>query len=295
MPTLDHRLLRQFLTVAEAGSVRAAARLLHMSQPPLTAAVHQLEERLGVRLFERSVKGMTLTKAGDALAEEARSILGRLERAESRILAIGARPRPLRVGFVSAALNTVLPTLLRGLDANGLPAPGLQEMTTPEQVEALERGQIDVGLLHPPVPRLADFECVSLGRDPFWAALPADHPLASRKSLRFADIAGERFVLFPEPQGPALYDRIRSLVAESGRPFRIAAEAKRVQSQLAIVSGGVGVGLVTRSTAHTLSFNGVTAVPLQDTGDRLFLELALMAEAERARGLSGILDERRAQ
>ena len=289
MFTLDHRVLRQFLAVADAGTVRAAARALHMSQPPLTAAIHQLEERLGTRLFERSVRGMRLTRAGAVLAQDARAILRRLERAEARVLEIGGRPRQLRIGFVSAALNAVLPALLRGLRAAGRPLPQLHEMSTPEQLDALAAGRIDVGLLHPPTPALPDLESLSLGKDPFWAALPSDHPLARRKRLRFAEIAGEPFVLFPERQGPVLHDRIRALVSETAGELRIAAEASRVHSQLAIVSGGLGVGLITRSTAAALRFEGVAAVPLADTTDELFLDLHLMAEADLAEELSALI------
>lgn len=285
MFALDHRILRQFLAVAELGTVRAAARTLNMSQPPLTAAIRQLEERLGVQLFQRSVTGMALTEAGKALAAEAPAIIGRLERTEALVREFAGQPQPLRIGFVSAALNGVLPALLRGLKAKGHPLPELLEMPTPDQCDALRDGRIDVGLLHPPVPALADFDGRSLGRDPFWAALPADHPLARRRSLRFAEIAREPFVLFPEPQGPVLHDRIRALVREAGYDLQIAAEAGRLHSQLAIVAGGLGVGLVPRSATAAFTVAGVKAIPLSDTRDQLFLELHLIAEARRTPAL----------
>ena len=287
MLALDHRALRQVLAIADAGTLRAAAKALHMSQPPLTAALRQLEERLGVILFDRSVRGMVPTPAGAALVQEARVILGRLERAEDRVRTAGGHAQPLRLGFVSAALNGPLPSLLHGLQADGQQTPQLYEMTTPEQIDALVAGRIDAGLVHPPVPALQDFAGVSLGRDPFWVALPADHPLAGREVLRFADIAAQPFVLFPEAQGPALYDRIRSMVAAAGHALTVAAEARRVHSQLAIVAGGVGVALVTRSTAKSLSFAGVVTVPLIDHGSRLHVELHLMAAPDRIAELAG--------
>lgn len=286
MSKLDHPTLRQFLAVAEAGTVRAAARQLNMSQPPLTAKIRQLEDRLDTRLFERSVRGMALTQAGEALAQEARILLGRLERAEARVRALGGRPRPLRIGFVSAALSATLSDLLLGLRQSQTPTPELREMTTPEQLDALVAGQIDIALLHPPVPALPDFEGRQLGRDPFWAALPADHRLARRRSIRFAEIAGEPFVLFPRSQGPALFETIETLATEAAGRLQIAAEASRVHSHLALIAGGLGVGLITRSTAQRLSFHGVTAIPLKDTQDRLFLELQLMAEPDRLQTLS---------
>ncbi len=279
MTALDHRALRQVLAIADAGTLRAAARILNVSQPPLTAALRQLEARLGVALFDRSVRGMVPTPAGAALVAEARVILGRLQRAEARVRAAGGRSRPIRIGFVSAALNGPLPALLNGLRAEGEPTPQLMEMSTPEQIDALGVGRIDAGLLHPPVPALPDFDSVSLGRDPFWVALPADHPLAGREALRFAEIADQPFVLFPEAQGPVLYDRIRTLAAAAGHPLTVAAEARRVHSQLAIVAGGVGIALVTRSTARTLSFTGVATVPLLAEGAGLYLALHLMADS----------------
>ena len=170
-------------------------------------------------------------------------------------------------------------------------------MTTPEQHDALAEGRLDAGLLHPPVRPLPDLTSTCLGRDPFWAAVPADHALAGRRTLRFADIAGEPFVLFPDSQGPALHATIRALAEQTSGALRVVAEASRVHSQLAIISGGLGVGLITQATAASLTVAGVVAVPLADTGDRLFLELHLMAEPALARELSdmigGILAGRR--
>lgn len=278
-------MLRQFLAVADAGTLRAAAQALNMSQPPLTAAIRQLEDRLGVRLFERSVKGMALTEAGTALAEDARQVFGQLERAETRACALGNVPKRLRIGFVSAALNSALPTLLHGLNRAGRATPRLSEMSTPEQLEALTCGKIDVGLLHPPVPRLAGLAMHSLGMDPFWAAIPANHPLAGNQTLRFRDIAGEPLVLFPRDQGPVLYEKISGLAHKFAGRFNVVAETRRVHSQLAIVSSGLGVGLVTQSTAGTLSVRGVETIPLSDVSNDLYLELGFMCDDALARSL----------
>jgi len=280
MAALRHRLLRQFLAVAEAGTVRAAALALNMSQPPITAAIRSLESDLGVDLFVRSAKGMELTPAGDALAADARAILGALARAEARVREVGGRPGPLRIGFVSAALSRALPELLRTVRARGAQQIELLELTTPEQLVRLTDGTLSIGLLHPPVPRVADLSLRPLGRDPFWAALPEQHPLAARPSVTFADIAGEPFVLFPAAQGPVLHAKIRDAAAVAGHDLRIVAEAGRVHSQLAIVAGGLGIGLVTRETARTLHVRGVRAIPIVDTEKMLFLELSALADPE---------------
>ncbi len=293
MNSLDHPTLRQFLAVAEAGTLRAAARRLNMSQPPLTARIRLLEDRLGVQLFERSVKGMRLTAAGAALAEDARALLGALARAEARAKAAAGEAQPLRIGFVSAALSAAVPDLLRGLSARNAPTPHLQEMTTPQQLDALEAGALDVGLLHPPARRLDGFESRPLGRDPFWAALPSDHRLARRRALRFAEIAGEPFILFPKAQGPALRETIEALAKDAGATLRVVAEAARAHSQLSLVAGGLGVGLVTRATAAQMTIRGVTVVPLKDTAERLFVELHLLAAPDKMAMLTKFTAPRR--
>ncbi|GAB5467558.1 MAG: LysR family transcriptional regulator [Rhodospirillales bacterium] len=271
---LDHKALRQFLAVADAGSVRGGAATLNLSQPPLTQAIKRLEAGLGVTLFERLPKGMALTAAGEVLAAEARDLLARLDRAESRVRRTLERDPVVRIGFVSAALNGALQRLLGLL--SGRPV-SLSEMTTPEQEAALLDGRLDVGLLHPPI-ATEDLPLRSLGRDPFVAALPAHHPLARRRQVSFAQIAAEPFVLFPREQGPVLMGTIERLVREQGRALTVVARAPRVHSQLAIVAGGVGIGLVTAGIAQALSIEGVRFVEISDTRDRLFMELALAGD-----------------
>lgn len=271
---LDHKALRQFLAVADAGSVRGGAAALHVSQPPLTQAIKRLENDLGVALFTRLPKGMALNQAGRVLVEEARDIAARLDRAEIRIRRAIEHNPIVRIGFVSAALNGALQQLLGML---GCRPVDLTEMTTPEQEAALLEGRIDVGLIHPPI-TTRDVAMRSLGRDPFVAALPIDHPLAECRKISFTQIAGEAFVLFPREQGPSLMGAIERLAFEAGHELRIAASAPRVHSQLAIVAGGVGIGLVTSSTANALSFRGVRFIEMSDTSHRLFMELAIVGD-----------------
>ncbi|MEM7775213.1 MAG: LysR family transcriptional regulator [Pseudomonadota bacterium] len=269
---LDHRLLRQFIAVAETGSVRAGAQKLNISQPPLTQAIKRLEDGLGVALFERQPKGMALTPAGTALAVEARELLLRIERAEHRVREAAYPGAPLRIGFVSAALNGALTHCLRKLRERGYVRPELQELTTPAQLDALASGQIDLGLLHPPI-ATQDLTTLSLGRDPFVAAVPSDWDLARRKTLKFQDIADRPLVLFPQSQGPSLMSAIERIAFEVGQTLDVVAHAPRVHSQLAIVASGIGIGLVTESTSRSLQYSSVTWVPISDTRSRLFLEL----------------------
>src|SRR3954471_3785803 len=152
-PLIELRLWRQFAAVAEELHFGRAARSLHMTQPPLTQAIAQLERLLGVRLFERTKRSVELTAAGTALLPQARELLARAQAlpAQARAAAGGSIGR-LRIAFVSTVGFALLPQWLRAFRARH---PQVQmeliEATGDVQVEAFARGDIDAGfMLHSP-------------------------------------------------------------------------------------------------------------------------------------------------
>src|SRR3954465_8581245 len=147
------REMRYFMAVAERLHFGRAAEALHMSQPPLSRAIRGLEERLGVALFARTRRRVELTPEGARFLDEARRTLSHLERAalELRGMAAGEHGR-LRIGFVSLADYGVLPELLKAYkSARPRVSLALREMLSPEQSLALVAGELDFGLLLPPV------------------------------------------------------------------------------------------------------------------------------------------------
>src|SRR5229473_1738103 len=205
----DLRQLRYFVAVAERLHFGRAAEALHISQPPLSRAIRALEEELGVALFTRTRRRVELTPQGARLLEEARRVTGQLERAvhELRAMAAGGHAR-LRIGFVSLADYGVLPGLLKAYKSA---QPGvrlaLREMLSPDQAAALAAGELDFGLLLPPVRGPSGLEHVVVQRERFVAALPSRHRLASaRGRLAVSALAGESFVMVPREIAPGLYD-----------------------------------------------------------------------------------------
>ena len=164
--------LRYFIAVAERLHFGRAAAALHISQPPLSRAIRSLEASLGVALFARTRRRVELTPEGARLLEEARRTLAQLERVvlELRGMAAGEQGR-LRIGFVSLADFGVLPGLLKAYKAA---RPGvalaLREMLSPEQAAALMAGELDFGLLLPPLPEAALLEHLVVQRERFVAA-----------------------------------------------------------------------------------------------------------------------------
>jgi len=269
--------LRYFIAVAEQLHFGRAAAALHISQPPLSRAIRALEERLGVALFLRNRRRVELTPAGARLLEEARRTLGQLERTvlELRGMASGERGR-LRIGFVSLAdYGGVLPDLLKAYKAA---RPGVQlalrEMLSPEQSLALAAGELDFGLLLPPVAEAAGLEHLVMQREHFVVALPARHGLAAgRRPLAMRELAAERFVMVPREIAPGLYDIVSGLAARAGFSLNVAQEANQMQTVVSLVSSGLGAAVVPASVAN-LGRRGVVYRPLADKHPTLELWLA---------------------
>src|SRR5688500_17470041 len=268
--------LRYFLAVAERLHFGRAAAALHISQPPLSRAIRALETRLGVMLFARSRRRVELTPEGTRLLGEARRIVGQLERTvqEVRGMARGGEGRR-RLGFVSLADYGVLPGLLKAFkSARPGIALALREMLSPEQAAALAAGELDFGLLLPPVSGAGELEHIVVQRERFVAALPAGHRLAAvRGKLAVSALAGEPFVMVPRDIAPGLYDIVTGLAARAGISFNVAQEAIQMQTVVSLVSSGLGVAIVPGSIAN-LGRRGVVYRELADRHPRLDLWLA---------------------
>src|SRR4051812_30976811 len=193
-PTIELRLWRQFLAVAETLHFGRAAARLHMTQPPLTQAIAQLERLLEVRLFDRTKRSVQLTAAGAALVPQARELLARAQSlpAQARTAAQGEAGR-LRLGFVSTAGFSLLPGWVRGFRAEH-PRVQLElvEATGDVQLRALERGALDAGiLLHSPGFAPAELEHLRVQVEPLVLAIPEAHPLATARTLSLARVVAE--------------------------------------------------------------------------------------------------------
>ncbi|MEX2198132.1 MAG: LysR family transcriptional regulator [Burkholderiales bacterium] len=268
------RQLRHFVAVAQHLHFGRAAATLHMSQPPLSRSIQNLEARLGATLLARSRRKVALTPEGARFLEEAQRVIAQLERAVLEVgsMAAGAGGR-LRLGFVSLADFGVLPGLLKAYKAAhpGV-ALALREMLSPEQAAALSAGELDFGLLLPPV--AGDLEHLVVQRERFVVALPARHALArARGRVAMRQLAGEAFVMAPRDIAPGLHDLVALLAARAGFSPRVAQEAIQMQTVVSLVSSGLGVAVVPSSVAN-LGRRGVAYREISDAHPRLDLWLA---------------------
>jgi DNA-binding transcriptional LysR family regulator len=249
-PLIELRLWRQFVAVAEELHFGRAARALHMTQPPLTQAIAQLERHLGARLFERTKRSVHVTPAGEALLPQARELLARARTmpAQARAAAGGELGR-LRIAFVSTVGYSLLPHWLRAFRARH---PQVQmelvEATGDVQLQAFARADIDAGfMLHSPGFAPAALSHLRVAREPLVLALPEAHPLAGAARLSLAAVLAEPLVIFPRRIVPSLYDAIFGLYHASGREPRIAQEAIQMQTIVNLVAAGLGLAWVPES------------------------------------------------
>lgn len=283
MNTPDLRQLRQFIAVAEHLHFGRAALALHISQPPLSRSIQDLEARLGARLLERSRRKVELTAAGAWYLEEARQILARLERAGRSVAERSAGGAgALHIGFVTIADYSVLPGLLSRFKAAH---PGvslaLRELVTETQLEALGAGDLDLGFVLPPLPA-REVQSIAVNREPLVVALPSRHRLArERGPLAVRTLAEEPFVMVPANLARGLSDVVLGVCARAGFAPRLAQEAVQMQTVVSLVSSGLGVAIVPASMLN-LRRKGVVYRPVSDPHPRIDLRLAWRRDTRSA-------------
>ncbi len=251
--------LRSFLVLAEYLHFGEAAEALHLSQPALTKQIHKLESKVEGPLLVRGYRRVTLTPAGEILRDRARGLLREAEMAEEMArLAVQGRAGLLRIGFGIASLAAGLPDILTRFRER-FPAVqvSMRDMPTPDQIESLEQGDIDVGFVRLPVER-PDLVTVPVLEERLVAAIPQGMPY--RKGL--ASLRNEPFVVIARSVSSSFVDHLVRTCRVAGFNPRIVQEVNELFTVLNLVRGGVGVSLVPRSA----NLMHVPNVRLLDTG-----------------------------
>lgn len=253
---MEMRPLRYFAAVAETGHMTRAAEQLGIQQPPLSQQIKALERQLGLQLFKRHPRGVTLTDAGRQFQVEAQRMLGHMAALEARMQRVAqGEEGVLAVGFTSsAAAHAFVPQALRAF-RHARPRVQLQigEHNAAELTESISAGRMHCGLLRVPVDRPAGLHFETLLREPVIAALPVDHPLAARpgrgRRLTLAQLCSEGLILVRRPGAPGLYAELLALCRAQGLAPRVVAEVDRMMTNLNLVAAGVGLSVVPASMA----------------------------------------------
>ena len=255
---MELRTLRYFVAVAEELHFGRAARRLHMTQPPLSRAIKQLESDLGVALFERSPAGVTLTEVGVWFHRDARALLDQAERLQAKVMA-SAGAATLTVGMLADGADPDAAHLVkafrerhRNVDVH------IREADFADPTAGLRAGLVDVALTYAPFDQTG-ISVRRLRTDPVGAVIRTDDPLADNETLRLADLADRRWFRFPATADP-IWRAFWSATSPGG-PEREGPVVRTVQECLQAVLWNGTIGLAPRVEVLP---DGLTFVPLAD-------------------------------
>jgi DNA-binding transcriptional LysR family regulator len=276
---LDVRRLRVLREVAARGSFSAAADALAFTQPAVSRQIATLEAEAGARLVDRSARGVRLTPAGELLMEHAEAILGRLATAESQLEALaGLDAGRLRLGSFPTAGATLTPLAIAAF-AEAYPGVELRltEGRSNETLPLLAAGELDLAVVSDARPdAFGDVTLEHLMDDPFYVALPRDHPLATEGELRMEDLRDETWIEGHNCSGPLIRE-----AAAAGFEPRIAFDSSEWLGKQGLVAAGVGVTLIPTLALGTVR-EGIVLRSLGERGPRRRVLLATHASLSRA-------------
>src|ERR1043166_551262 len=245
---MELRHLRYFTAVAGELHFGRAAKLLRMSQPPLSQQIRSLEKELGVELLGRTKREVRLTPAGKAILERARKVLEEVD-LSTEVVRRAARGETgtLEIGYVPPTDLAILPPVIRRFRSQ---SPGvriaLRPLTTTEQAEALRESRIDFGLVCLPVD-MGNTRVETLLREPLVLAAPKGHPILKERPLTLKSLAGIPFVAMPRRAAPLYHDHLLSLARGAGVNLHIAWETQSLYEKLCVIASGLGVSLFCQS------------------------------------------------
>jgi len=242
---MELRHLRYVVAIADTLHFRQAAERLHMSQPPLSQQVRQLENELGITLFQRTKRHVQLTEAGKLFVEEARLILAQANLAAQVATRINnGEAGQLVIGVAGPADAQFFIDILR-LFGKRHPQVRIyvRNISTADQIQAVRERRLHAGFVTPPVddPELAFEKVISR---PVVIALPRNHPLATRTKVPLRALAGESHVMFARALAPRVFDATISSCREAGLNLNVVHEVDNLYSACALVAAGLGVCLV---------------------------------------------------
>ena len=261
---MELRQLRSFAALAEEQHFGRAATRLHIAQPALSQQIKQLECELGVALVDRTTRRVELTGAGRRFADHARTVLASVDRASAdmALVASGHAGR-VSVGFIGTATYDLLPVAAREV-RDVLPGVELElhgELLSPALLEGLTDGTYDLVVIRPDSVVRPGVDVRGLRTERLVAVLPDRHPLAGRRRIDLAQLAGDPFVMHPSGHRSSIHEHVVAACAAAGFRPRTAMEVGETATLVVFVAAGLGVALVPEPV-RSLRLDGVSYVAL---------------------------------
>ena len=252
---MELRHLRYFVAVAEMENVSKAALKLHVSQPALSRQIRDLEDEIGVALFERTAKSVSLTEPGRVFFKEAREVLQRADAAVQKARATAnADEGELHVGYSPTPVARMLPKVLRACQ-RAMPKVHikLHDLANHENIARLRDGRLQLAfVVRPPKAGvLHGLRYEELMRQQICLALPLQHPFARRRTVSLADAAGEPFIGLTREDYPDYHDFLSLIFGPIKRKPRIVEEYESMAGIVSSLEAGTGVAIVSEAFGYS--------------------------------------------
>lgn len=261
---MDFRHIKYFIAVAEELNIGRAALKLHISQPPLTRQIKQLEDELGVQLFQRNPRGVELTQVGEMFYAEAKNIRSLLDSAVERTSRAGqGKLGRLDIAFFGSAIFSAIPQILQHFRKNYPDVNvALHAMTKQEQIQALRQKRITIGITRLPA-NFPDISSQTIINEDLYIAVCTSSPISKKKAISLRELSGQQLIVFPNAGRPNFADRVMKICSSNGFTPSISHVVADANLGVALVAAGYGICLVPASVA-TLSLPNVVYIPIKE-------------------------------
>jgi DNA-binding transcriptional LysR family regulator len=287
---LESRHLRYFLAVAEELHFRKAAEKLYISQPGLSRQIKEMEQGIGIQLFERSNRKVNLTPAGRYLQKGLQGHFKGLNHLiqQAQLLDQGILGN-LKFGYVGSAMQRIIPELLLAFQKEYPQVRfHLKEMENQQQIDALMAQELDIGFIRlERVPK--GLESFAVLKEPFCLVLPSDHPMDSKNITDLSLLKEESFILFDPKYSTSYYEKVMQIFDDSGFSPIVSHNTIHSNSIYKLVAYHFGISIVPRSLRMD-HMEGVKFIELDQLPQRTVLS-AIWHTNNPNPVLNGFLDE----
>jgi LysR family transcriptional regulator, benzoate and cis,cis-muconate-responsive activator of ben and cat genes len=245
---MELRHLKYFIAVAEEKNFTRASERLFIAQPPLSRSIQQLEDELGVALFERGSRPLKLTQAGEFFYAHAQDLINKSKDLKSMTQRVGQISKTLSIGFVASTMYGKLPKIIRLFRARYNTVDlNLIELSTMDQLRSLKEGNIDIGfgrIRHED----ANIRRIILREEKLICAVPIGHKLIELKSaINAQDMADDNLIVFPKNPRPSFADQVLNAFRDRAVEPKKITEVRDLQIAIGLVAAGEGIAIVPQS------------------------------------------------
>lgn len=250
---MNNNNLFYFNVLADELHFRKAAQKLHITQPPLSRAIKQLEEELGVTLFERNQRNVTLTSAGEYLKKKSDLILQNIGEVEKEVKRIGkGESGELHATYVGSVLPLVLPLFKDFIQTYPNVHLQLSQYTVYEQMKMLKNGETDIAFLRTPI-HVGDLQLHEIHREPFVLIVSKQYQLNLQDKSNLLLLSEQPFIIFPRYLASGLYEQIITVCNIMGFSPRITHEAYQLDAIIRMVEFNMGIAVLPKSALLGIS------------------------------------------